>query len=183
MVEICRAMNIFERMAREWFPTVSSHARTRGHQKKLRGRTKKGRGDAFPHILQFSCGTSCCRFLLLWKVYLGSKISRQIHRSKIHQRALTENNILAQKVSEPQIIWSRSTWRRSQTEPSSGRVTTCVRWRGHSVYEVWVYHEGWSEKFLQPLQPLEDITLCIKCQPQQRMRAKTGPQEWTHLLL
>jgi len=63
MLEICRVMNVFERISSERFPTVSFHSRTREHQKKLSGRTKKGREDAFSHILQFSCGTSCCRFL------------------------------------------------------------------------------------------------------------------------
>lgn len=91
-------------------------------------------------------------------------------------------NILAQKVSEPQFFWSWSTWK-SQTEPGSIGKLPHVCWWVHSAHEVWVYNEEWIEKLLQSLKLLEDISLCIKCQPQQRTRAKTGPQGWTHLLL
>lgn len=117
VVEIC--MNIFDRTNREWFPTVSSHSRTGVYQKKLNGRTKKGREDAFSRILQFSCGTSCCSFLWLGKVYWVQKYLDKFTRVKYTKRFNKKKyNILAQEVSEPQIFWSWSTWR-SQTEPGS----------------------------------------------------------------
>lgn len=101
-------MNVFERMDRELFPTVSSYSRTRGHQKKLSGRTRKEKmffhifWNSSVHLLAAGvCG--CGKFIWV------QKISRQIHRSKIHQGALSKKDISAQEVGEPQIIWSRST--------------------------------------------------------------------------
>lgn len=89
VVEIC--MNIFDRKNREWFPTVSSHSRTGVYQKKLNGRTKKGREDAFSRILQFSCGTSCCSFLWLGKVYWVQKYLDKFTRVKYMKRFNKKN--------------------------------------------------------------------------------------------